>query len=112
MKKIEAIVRPEMVGLIRESLEKIGVNGMTIIRVDGRGRQKGLVQKYNGSTHHVEFLPKTKIEIFVKDEDAKKAVDTIRDAANTGQVGDGKIVVYPLEEIVRIRTGERGIQAL
>ena len=112
MKKIETIVRPEMLGIVKSSLEDIGISGMTITRVEGRGRQKGLIQKYNGKEYHVDFLSKVKIEIYVDDKEVEKAIDIIQSSAVTGQVGDGKIVIIPLEDVVRIRTKERGSKAL
>ena len=112
MKKIETIVRPEMLGIVKSALEDIGLSGMTITRVEGRGRQKGLVQKYNGKEYHVDFLSKVKIEVYVDDKEVEKAVTVIQEAAATGQVGDGKIVIIPLEDVIRIRTRERGSKAL
>lgn len=112
MKKIETIIRPEMLGIVKSALEEIGLSGMTITRVEGRGRQKGLVQKYNGKEYHVDFLSKVKIEIFVDDKEVEKTISTIQEAAATGQVGDGKIIIVPLEDVIRIRTKERGSKAL
>ncbi len=112
MKKIEAVVRPESLGIVKTALEENGFSGMTITRVEGRGRQKGLVQKYKGKEFRVDFLSKVKIEVYVDDKDVAKAVDAIQEAAITGQVGDGKIVILPLEDVIRIRTKERGSKAL
>lgn len=112
MKKIETIIRPEMLGIVKSALEDIGLSGMTITRVEGRGRQKGIVQKYKGKEYHVDFLSKVKVEIFVDDREVEKAIDTIQEAAATGQVGDGKIIIVPLEDVIRIRTKERGSKAL
>lgn len=112
MKKIEALIRPEMLGIVKSALEDMGLSGMTLTRVEGRGRQKGLLQKYNGKEYHVDFLSKVKIEIYVDDKDVEKTIDTIQLSAATGQVGDGKIVIIPLEDVIRIRTKERGSKAL
>ena len=112
MKKIEAIIRPEMLGIVKSALEDMGLSGMTITRVEGRGRQKGLVQKYNGKEYHVDFLSKVKVEIFVDDNEVEKAINTIQEASATGQVGDGKIIIIPIEDVIRIRTKERGSKAL
>ena len=112
MQKIEALIRPEMLGIVKSALEDMGLSGMTLTRVEGRGRQKGLLQKYNGKEYHVDFLSKVKIEIYVDDKDVEKTIDTIQLSAATGQVGDGKIVIIPLEDVIRIRTKERGSKAL
>ena len=112
MKKIEALIRPEMLGIVKSALEDMGLSGITLTRVEGRGRQKGLLQKYNGKEYHVDFLSKVKIEIYVDDKDVEKTIDTIQLSAATGQVGDGKIVIIPLEDVIRIRTKERGSKAL
>jgi len=112
MKKVEAIIRPEMLEIVRSTLEEVGVIGMTVTRVEGRGRQRGLIQRYNGKEFRVEFLVKIKIELLLDDKDVERVVTIIQEAARTGQVGDGKIVVYPVEDVIRIRTGERGSKAL
>jgi nitrogen regulatory protein P-II 1 len=112
MKKIAAIIRPECVGAVRKALENVDCPGLTIIQVDGHGNQRGTVQKIMGEEFRVGLLPKTKIELVVKDSDASKVVAVIRDAARTGQIGDGKIFVSPIEEVIRIRTGESGEGAL
>jgi len=112
MKKIEAIVRPEMLAVVKLALEEIGMTGMTITRVEGRGRQRGITQTYQGKKFNVDFLTKVKLELFVDDKDVENAVKAIRDAAMTGQVGDGKIIILPIEDVVRIRTNERGTRAI
>lgn len=112
MKKISAIIRPERVGAVRRALEVIDCPGLTIIQVDGHGNQRGTIQKIMGEEYKVGLLPKTKIELVVKDSEVQKVVAAIRDAARTGQIGDGKIFVSPIEEVIRIRTGESGEGAL
>ena len=112
MKKITAIIRPERVGAARKALEKADCPGLTIIQVDGHGNQRGTVQKIMGEEYKVGLLPKTKLELVVKDSEVQKVVAAIRDAARTGQIGDGKIFVSPVEEAIRIRTGETGEGAL
>ena len=112
MKKIEAIIRPFRIDDIREALGEIGVRGMTITEVKGYGRQKGHTELYRGSEYQIDFLPKIKIEVIVSDKMVDKVVDTILKAAKTGQVGDGKIFVYPVEDAIRVRTGESGEDAL
>ena len=112
MKKIVAIIRPERVGAVRKALETIECPGLTIIQVDGHGNQRGTIQKIRGMEYKVGLLPKTKIELVVKDGNVHKAVAAIRESARTGQIGDGKIFVSPIEEVIRIRTGETGENAL
>ncbi|HXG01025.1 MAG TPA: P-II family nitrogen regulator [Bacteroidota bacterium] len=112
MKKIEAIIRPFRVDDVREALAEIGVKGMTLTEVKGYGRQKGHTELYRGSEYQIDFLPKIKIEVIVTDAIADKVIDTIMNAARTGQVGDGKIFVYPVEDVIRVRTGESGEDAL
>ncbi len=112
MIKIEAIIRPHKLEDLRAKLEELGVIGMTITEVRGFGRQKGHHELYRGREYTVSFLPKIKVEIAIKDDMTEKVVDTIRDAVNTGQVGDGKIFIYNLADAVRIRTGERAEEAL
>jgi nitrogen regulatory protein P-II 1 len=112
MKKIEAIIRPFRIDDVREALGEIGVRGMTITEVKGYGRQKGHTELYRGSEYQIDFLPKIKIEVIVSDKMADKVVDTILKAAKTGQVGDGKIFVYPVDDVIRVRTGESGEDAL
>lgn len=112
MKKIEAIIRPFRVDDVREALAEIGVKGMTLTEVKGYGRQKGHTELYRGSEYQIDFLPKIKIEVIVTDAIADNVIDTIMNAARTGQVGDGKIFVYPVEDVIRVRTGESGEDAL
>ncbi|MCX7927782.1 MAG: P-II family nitrogen regulator [Candidatus Omnitrophica bacterium] len=112
MKKIEAFVRPEKIKEVRQALENLGVSGFNITQVDGRGNQGGVVQKFQGREYKVGVLPKTKIEIVVKDDMVDRIVDTIITSARTGEFGDGKIFISPVEEAIRIRTGERGESAL
>jgi nitrogen regulatory protein P-II 1 len=112
MKKIEAVVRPHKLDDIREALSEVGIRGMTITEVKGFGRQKGHTEIYRGSEYSVDFIPKIKIEIVVKDDLAQKVVDIVVKTAKTGQVGDGKLFVFPVEEVIRVRTEESGEDAL
>jgi nitrogen regulatory protein P-II 1 len=112
MRKIEAIIKPFKLDEVKEALHAIGIQGMTVTEVKGFGRQKGHTELYRGAEYVVDFLPKIKIEIAVTDEVADKAVQAIVEAANTGRIGDGKIFVIPVEETIRIRTGERGADAV
>ena len=112
MRKIEAIIKPFKLDEVKEALHGIGIQGMTVTEVKGFGRQKGHTELYRGAEYVVDFLPKVKIEVAVTDELTDKAVQAIVEAANTGRIGDGKIFVLPVEEIVRIRTGERGADAV
>ncbi len=112
MKKVEAIIRPFRIDDVREALAEIGIKGMTLTEVKGYGRQKGHTELYRGSEYQIDFLPKIKIEVIVSDSVAEKVIDTIMKAARTGQVGDGKIFVYPVDDVVRVRTGESGEDAL
>ena len=112
MKKIEAIVKPFKLDEVKEALQGIGIQGMTVTEVKGFGRQKGHTELYRGAEYVVDFLPKIKLEIAVKDEMVDKVIDAIVSAANTGRIGDGKIFVLPMQEVIRIRTGERGPDAV
>ncbi len=112
MKKVEAIIKPFKLDVVKEALSQAGVHGMTVTEVQGFGRQKGHSELYRGAEYVVEFLPKIKVEVVVSDEMVDKTVQAIVEAANTGQIGDGKIFVLPLEEAIRIRTGERGPSAV
>ena len=112
MKKIEAIINPFKLDEVKDALVEIGIGGMTVTEVRGFGQQKGHTEIYRGTEYVIDFLPKVKIEVVVKDEDVEKVIETIMKAAQTGRVGDGKIFVIPVEEVVRIRTGERGEQAI
>jgi len=112
MKKIEAIIKPFKLDEVKEALAKQGVEGMTVTEVKGFGRQKGHTELYRGAEYVVEFLPKVKLEILVADERAVSIAKTVEDAARSGQIGDGKIFILPVEEALRIRTGERGPSAI
>jgi len=112
MRKIEAIIKPFKLDEVKEALHAIGIQGMTVTEVKGFGRQKGHTELYRGAEYVVDFLPKVKVEVAIADELADKAVQAIVEAANTGRIGDGKIFVLPLEEVIRIRTGERGPDAV
>ncbi len=112
MNKIEAIIRPHKLEELRARLEEIGVTGMTVSEVRGFGRQRGHSELYRGREYTVSFQPKIKIEVMVKDEITEDVAEAVRGAVNTGQVGDGKIFIYPIGDAIRIRTGERGENAL
>ncbi len=112
MKKIEAIIKPFKLDEVKEALNEIGIQGMTVSEVKGFGRQKGHTELYRGAEYVVDFIPKIKLEIIVGDDIVAKVVDTVEQAAKTGRIGDGKIFITPVEEIVRIRTGERGQDAI
>ena len=112
MKKIEAIIKPFKLEPVKEALTDIGIMGMTVSEVKGYGRQKGHKEMYRGAEYNVDFNPKIKIELVVSSEMVGKVVETIRDAANSGKIGDGKIFVLPVEDVMRVRTGERGEDAI
>jgi len=112
MKKVEAIIKPFKLDEVKEGLSTIGVQGLTATEVKGFGRQKGHTELYRGAEYVVDFLPKVKLEIIVKDEKVNDVVETIQRTAKTGRIGDGKIFVLPIDEVVRIRTGERGSEAV
>lgn len=112
MKKIEAIIKPFKLDEVKEALQEVGLKGMTVTEVKGFGRQKGHTELYRGAEYVVDFLPKVKIEIVVEDDLVERAVEAIQAAAKTDRIGDGKIFVFPIEEVVRIRTGETGTEAL
>ena len=112
MKKIEAIIRPEKLDEVKSALEKENLVSMSVTEIRGRGRQKGAKLTWRGTEYLVEMVPKMKIDMVVRDEDAEKVVKIIRERAYTGNTGDGKIFVLPVEEAVRVRTGERGEEAL
>ncbi len=112
MRKIEAVIKPFKLDEVKEALHEIGIQGMTVTEVKGFGRQKGHTELYRGAEYVVDFLPKIKLEIAVSDDLAEKVVEAIVGAANTGRIGDGKIFVLPMEEVIRIRTGERGPEAV
>jgi nitrogen regulatory protein PII len=112
MKKVEAIVRPHLLEAVKTALQEVGIVGMTVTEVKGFGRQKGHTETYRGSEYKVEFLPKIKIEVALGDELVEQAVEAVLKTAKTGKFGDGKVFVSPLDDVVRIRTGERGEAAL
>ncbi len=112
MIKIEAIIRPEKLEDVKDALEKKGHNSMTIMDVEGRGRQKGIQLEWRVGTYNVEFLPKTKVEIVCDEDDCREIVDTIVETAQTGEVGDGKVFVSEIKDVVRIRTKEAGKEAI
>jgi nitrogen regulatory protein P-II 1 len=112
MKKIEAIIKPFKLDEVKEALNEIGIQGMTISEVKGYGRQKGHKEIYRGAEYVVDFIPKVKIEIVVQSENIKQIMEKIQQAAHTGKIGDGKIFVSPVEEAIRVRTGERGAEAI
>lgn len=112
MKEITAVIRPDKLEVVKEALQEIQCNGVTVTEVKGRGRQLGITESYRGRDYKVDLLPKTRLEIIVNDEDVDGVVDTIVKTAQTGDIGDGKIFVSPVEEVIRIRTGERGEKAV
>ena len=112
MKKVEAIIKPFKLDEVKEALQQIGVQGLTVTEVKGFGRQKGHTELYRGAEYVVDFLPKIKLEIVLSEEMVDKAIEAIVEAANTGRIGDGKIFILPLEEAIRIRTGDRGQEAV
>ena len=112
MKLVTAIIKPFKLDAVREALHEVGIAGITVTEVRGFGRQKGHTELYRGAEYNVDFLPKLKLEIAVTDELVERVVEAVRQAATTGKIGDGKIFVSALEEVVRIRTGETGAQAI
>jgi nitrogen regulatory protein P-II 1 len=112
MKKVEAIIKPFKLDEVKESLSEIGVHGMTVTEVKGFGRTGGKKEVYRGSAYVVDFVPKVKIEIIVADDNVHQVISTIGEAAKTGRIGDGKIFVTPVDEVIRIRTGETGADAV
>ena len=112
MKKIEAVIKPFKLDEVKEALQEVGLQGITVTEAKGFGRQKGHTEIYRGSEYTVDFLPKVKIEVAVTAEHVSKAIDAIVSSAKTGKIGDGKVFVLPLEEVVRIRTDERGESAV
>ncbi|MCZ6749125.1 MAG: P-II family nitrogen regulator [bacterium] len=112
MKKIEAIIKPFKLDEVKESLTALGVQGITVSEVKGFGRQKGRTELYRGAEYVVDFLPKIKIEVVLPDDQVDQAIEAISSAARTGRIGDGKIFIVPLDEVVRIRTGEKGEEAI
>jgi nitrogen regulatory protein P-II 1 len=112
MKKIEAIIRPEYLDKVRVSLQEKGIVGMTVEEVQGRGRQKGVCLQWRAGEYCVEFLSKIKVDMVVDDKDVEPAIAAITEAARTGKNGDGKIFIYPVEQVIRVSTGERGKEAI
>jgi nitrogen regulatory protein P-II 1 len=112
MKKIEAVIKPFKLDAVKEALQQFGVQGLTVSEVKGFGRQKGHTELYRGAEYVVDFLPKLRVEVVLDDSRVGEAVEIIEKAARTGRIGDGKIFVHKIEEVVRIRTGERGVEAL
>ncbi len=112
MKKIEAIIKPFKLDEVKEALHNLGLAGMTVIEAKGFGRQKGHTELYRGAEYVVDFLPKVKIEVVMDDQLVERAIEAIQKAAETGRIGDGKIFISSVEEVVRIRTGERGSEAI
>jgi nitrogen regulatory protein P-II 1 len=112
MKKVEAIIREEKLVDVKEALAEIGITGLNVVEVKGRGRQKGISLQWRASTYTVDMLPKLKMNIVVNDEDVDKVVDTVVNSAKTGKEGDGMIFIMPVEDVVRVRTGERGKDAM
>ncbi|MCF8075655.1 MAG: P-II family nitrogen regulator [Desulfotignum sp.] len=112
MKKIEAVIKPFKLDDVKEALSEIGIYGMTVTEVNGYGRQKGHKEIYRGAEYVVDFVPKIKLEIVVSDERAEETIETVRNAANTGKIGDGKIFVLNVEKAIRVRTGETDTDAL
>jgi len=112
MKKIDAIIKPFKLDEVKKALHDIGVQGMTVTEVKGFGRQKGIVEVYRGAEYHIQFIPKVKLEIVVNDDIVEQVIQIIQEKAQTGEIGDGKIFVSPIEETIRIRTGERGEGAI
>ncbi len=112
MKRIEAIIKPYKLDEVKDAIHEIGVKGMTVTEVKGFGRQKGHVELYRGAEYDITFLPKVKIDLVIADELVEKALATIEKSARTGKIGDGKIFISPLRELIRIRTGEKGYAAI
>ncbi|NNE83137.1 MAG: P-II family nitrogen regulator [Alphaproteobacteria bacterium] len=112
MKKIEAIIKPFKLDEVKEALNEVGLKGLTVLEAKGFGRQKGHTELYRGAEYVVDFLPKVKIELVIEDNLAERAIEAIQEAAHTGRIGDGKIFVSTIDEAIRIRTGERGADAV
>ncbi|NPA39617.1 MAG: P-II family nitrogen regulator [Thermodesulfobacteria bacterium] len=112
MRKIEAIIKPFKLEEVKDALVKVGIGGLTVMEVKGFGEQRGQVEVYRGKEYKADFLPKVKIEVVVKDEDVEKVIEAILESAYTGKIGDGKIFVLPVEDVVRVRTKERGESAI
>jgi nitrogen regulatory protein P-II 1 len=112
MRKMECIIRPHKLDEVKSALDEIGIHGMTVTEVRGCGRQKGHTEHYRGSEYTIDFLPKIKLEVVVPEELVEKVVAAVSESAKTGKFGDGKIFIYPIAEVIRIRTGETGSQAV
>ena len=113
MRKIEAVIRPEKVSEVKDALEKLGCPGITVLNAKGHGRQKGITQQFRGQEYKIDLLPKAKLEIVVNNDDKlEQIISAIVDNARTGEVGDGKIFIWPIEDVIRIRTRERGVEAI
>jgi nitrogen regulatory protein PII len=112
MKKVEAIIKPFKLDEVKDALNSIGIHGMTVTEVKGFGRQKGHVEVYRGTEYEVTFIPKIKVEVVVPDSIIETVINTITDKAKTGNIGDGKIFIYSLEDVIRIRTGDKGEAAI
>src|SRR4051812_13981646 len=112
MKKVEAIIRPEKLPVVRRALEDLGLGGMTITQVAGHGNQRGITQQWKGNTYTIDLLTKTKIELVIPDNLLDKVLDAIKEAASTGEIGDGKVFITSIEDVMRVRTGERGAGAI
>jgi len=112
VKKIEAIIKPFKLDEVKEALQEVGLQGITVLEAKGFGRQKGHTELYRGAEYVIDFLPKVKIEVVVNDDQVESAIEAIRKAAETGRIGDGKIFVSPIEQAIRIRTGETGAEAV
>lgn len=112
MKKVVAIIRPNKLDEVKDALEEVGCHGVTVTEVKGRGRQLGITESYRGSDYRIDMLPKTRLEIVVSSKNVEKIIKAIVETAQTGDIGDGKIFISPVEEVVRIRTGEKGDKAV
>lgn len=112
MKKVEAIIKPFKLDEVKDALNSIGIHGMTVTEVKGFGRQKGNIEVYRGTEYEISFIPKIKIEVVVPDSIIDKVINTILEKAKTGNIGDGKVFIYSLEDVIRIRTGEKGESAI
>jgi nitrogen regulatory protein P-II 1 len=112
MKKVEAIIKPFKLDEVKEALHEVGIKGITVTEAKGFGRQKGHTELYRGAEYVVDFLPKVKVEVVMEDSMVERAIEAIQQAAQTGRIGDGKIFVIPIEEVIRIRTGEKGPDAV
>jgi nitrogen regulatory protein P-II 1 len=112
MKKIEAIIKPFKLDEVKEALQEVGIQGITVLEAKGFGRQKGHTELYRGAEYVVDFLPKVKLEVVLDDDNVERAIEAIKSAAETGRIGDGKIFVSSIDEAIRIRTGERGTEAI